>query len=380
MKKIGVMTTGGDCAGLNAAIRAIVCRGIRGYGAEVVGIRYGAEGVYQNPMPLVTFDLTMDGWGETLLKRGGTILGSSTTLDPFRVLMDNGERQDLSDLFIKNINSLGLEALIVMGGDGSLKLLSALKAKGGLNLLAIPKTIDNDLARTDTSLGFSSAVRVATGAVDDIRTTAQSHRRVLVLEVMGRDAGHIALMSGIAGGADLILIPEIPYSWDGICSKIKEIESQKGKDFYATVVVAESVKTQEDGATTPASSKNKGHYGGIGSYIAEQIEIRTGHIARSTALGHLQRGVEADYEDRLLGTLMGSYAVDLVFQKKFGCMVTWTHGQVGHVSIEEAVSCYKGVDTKGCYVQAARAVGISFGDGQGAQAVAPSHGDRKSYS
>lgn len=361
MKKIGVMTTGGDCAGLNAAIRAIVYRAIGGYGAEVIGIRYGAEGVFDIPQSLISLDLTLAGWGNSLLKKGGTILGSSTTLDPFSVSLPSGEKQDLSNAYLENIKELGLEAVIVMGGDGSLRLLSALKNKGGVNFVAIPKTIDNDIAQTDSALGFSSAVRGATDALFTMRTTAQSHKRVMVLEVMGRDAGHIALMSGLAGGADIILIPEIPYSIERVCGKIKELEAQKGKDFCATVVVAESVKTEQGHSVILPFAKSKPHYEGIGQYIAEQIETHTGHITRSNVLGYAQRGTETDFEDSLLGTLMGVYAVDLVFRKKFGVMVTWTNGALGEVPLEKATSYYKGVDIEGCYVETARKLGISFG-------------------
>ncbi|MBS0184883.1 MAG: ATP-dependent 6-phosphofructokinase [Proteobacteria bacterium] len=360
MKRIAILTSGGDCAGLNAVIRAVTYRAIQGYGWEVLGIRNGTQGLLARPLEYETLTLSLRGFEDRLLRMGGTILGTTNKGNPFHYPMPDGTFLNRSQEIIEGYRSLKIDALIGVGGDGSLKILSELAAQGNINFVAIPKTIDNDLGITENSIGFSTAVQVATEALDRLQPTAASHDRVMILEVMGRDAGHIALISGIAGGADVILIPEIPYRMSVIADKIKQL--QKRGQRSALVIVAEAVKKENGDSVVIHDITGKERYGGIGHYLGEKISQITGAETRVTVLGHLQRGGQPDFRDRLLASAFGVHAVDLVAEQKFNRMVAWQNRKVIDVSIEEAIAHYQAVNIHGTMMATARGLGICFGD------------------
>lgn len=356
-KRIGILTSGGDCAGLNAVIRAAVHRAhILGY--EMVGILDGTHGLISDP-PQVRV-LTPNDTDTIMMRQGGTMLGTTNKGNPFAFPMPDGTTKDLSEDIIGGINKLGLDAVIGIGGDGSFAILRKLAKQGGFKMVGVPKTIDNDLGKTEVSVGFDTAVTVATEALDRLQPTAASHDRVMILEVMGRDAGHIALCAGIAGGADVILVPEIPYDIDKVCAKIKAVKDT-GRNF-ALVVVSEAVKGAggEDLKVTFADGQKR--YGGIGQYIGHQIFEATGSETRVTVLGHVQRGCPPTYSDRLIASAFGVHAVDLIAAGKFDRMVSWSNRGVIDVDIEEAIAAYQEIDTKGSLVHTARALGICLGD------------------
>jgi 6-phosphofructokinase 1 len=274
--------------------------------------------------------------------------------------MSDGNHKDRSEEIIGGCRELGLEALIVIGGDGSLAILRKLAQQGGLDIVGIPKTIDNDVGMTETSVGFDTAVTVATEALDRLQPTAASHARVMVLEVMGRDAGHIALYAGIAGGADVILMPEIPYSIEGIAAKIDRVR-KIGRNF-ALVVVSEAVKTLGGRALQKEYHGGEKRFGGIGDYLSEAIAAATGAESRVTVLGHVQRGSSPSWRDRLLATTFGVHAVDLIAAGKFDRMVAWSNRQVVDVPLEKAIAHYQAVELDGSMVKTARGLGIYIGD------------------
>lgn len=356
-KRIGILTSGGDCAGLNAAIRAAVHRAsILGW--EVVGIHDGTAGLLDRPMRydiLDPKDLDTD-----VLHKGGTILGTTNKGNPFSFPMPDGSTKDRSGEIIDGIKELGIEALIGIGGDGSFAILRKLAQQGGIQMVGIPKTIDNDLGKTETSIGFDTAVSVSTEALDRLQPTAASHDRVMVLEVMGRDAGHIALSAGIAGGADVILIPEIKYSIEAIAKKVHAIK-EDGRNF-GLVIVSEAVKTEDGKPIQHVYTDGQARYGGIGQYIGDEIAKATGFETRVTVLGHVQRGCPPTYNDRLIASAFGVKAVDLIVDGKFDRMVSWANRGVIDVPIQEAIAAYQDVDTDGTLVHTARALGISLGD------------------
>jgi len=359
-KRIGVLTSGGDCAGLNAVLRAVVNRAVAGYGWEVTGIREGTRGLMSRPVAAeVLLPADVD---STVLRQGGTILGTTNKGNPFAYPGDDGSTRDRSEEVIEGYRMLGLDALIGIGGDGSLAILKRLADQGGLNLVAVPKTIDNDLSRTEVSVGYPTAVDTATMALDHLQPTAASHSRIMVLEVMGRDAGHIALAAGIAGGADIILIPEIPYDMAALAGKILRL--QEGGRNFALVIVAEAVRTESG---EPVVHRHAGggavNYGGIGHYIAGRLAEETGAETRVTVLGHLQRGGMPSARDRLMASVFGVHAVDLIAQGRFNRMVAWSDRQVVDVPIVEGLAAYQGVEVEGSLVDTARGLGISFGDG-----------------
>ncbi|MBD2103464.1 ATP-dependent 6-phosphofructokinase [Leptolyngbya sp. FACHB-261] len=356
-KRIGILTSGGDCAGLNPVIRAVVHRAIGTYDWDVVGILYATQGLMSRPVRCRTLDLHSV---SQLLTMGGTILGTTNKGNPFRFPMADGKLLDRSEEIIAGYHELGLDALIGVGGDGSLAILRQIAQKGRLNLVAIPKTIDNDLGSTERSIGFDTAVNIATEALDRLKFTAASHERVMILEVMGRDAGHIALSAGIAGGADVILIPEIPYKLSQICQKIAERESM-GLNF-SVVVVAEAVKTEDGQSITQADSKGDCRYGGIGQYLAEQISACSGAETRVTILGHVQRGGTPSPLDRLYATAFGVHAVDLIAGEQYDRMVAWQNRQVVSVAIQEAIGQYSAVNPDDTLVKTARGMGIYLGN------------------
>jgi len=357
-KRIGILTSGGDCAGLNAVIRAVVTRAAEGFGWQVVGIREGTEGLLARPVRAELLD-PADFTG-FLLRQAGTILGTTNRGDPFAYPQPDGTTRDRSDELIEGYRSLNLDALIGIGGDGSLAILRRLAQKGGINLIGIPKTIDNDIGNTEVSIGYATAVAVATEALDHLQPTAASHSRVMVLEVMGRDAGHIALSAGISGGADVILIPEIPYHLNHIVGKIESLK-QKGRNF-ALVIVAEAVRTEEGWPVTHHQVGGKPTYGGIGRYIGDRITQACGAETRVTVLGHVQRGGMPTARDRLMASVFGVRAVELIAEEKFDRMVAWSNRQVIDVPIEEAIARPHVVDPDGALVRTARGLGICLGD------------------
>lgn len=355
--KIAILTSGGDCAGLNAVMRAAVARA-EVLGIDIFGVENGTAGLLDDPPRARSLSSKeFDGF---VLRRGGTILGTTNSRNPFEYPMPDGSTKDRSDEIITTLKGLGIEALIGIGGDGSFAILSRLAEQGGVNFIGIPKTIDNDLNMTDNSVGFDTAVSVATEALDRLQPTAASHDRVMILEVMGRDAGHIALSAGIAGGADVILIPEIGYSIDKIAAKILDVKAS-GRNF-ALVVVSEAVKSPEGKKMEVVYHGGETRYGGIGEFLGPQIAESTGFETRVTVLGHVQRGGAPTYNDRLLAQALGVHAVDLVHKKKFGRMVAWQNRQVVDVPIEDAIAVCRTVDPKGTLVHVARSLGISFGD------------------
>ncbi len=356
-KRIAILTSGGDCAGLNAIIRAVVLRANQ-LGWKVFGIRNGSHGLL--PRPVDARELTVRDVDDYMLRRGGTVLGTINKGNPFAYPMPDGTVQDVSDKIIEGFRSLKCEALIGIGGDGSLNILSKLAQKGGFNLIGIPKTIDNDLGMTETSIGFDTAVASATHALDDLRATAQSHQRVMILEVMGRDAGHIALSTGIAGGADVILIPEIAYSMDKVAAHIKSLYTS-GRN-YGLVVVSEAVKTSDGKTITKDFGNKERRYNGIGYYFSEEIERICGVETRVTILGHTSRGADPIPKDRVLAAAFGVYAVDLCLQGKTDRMVAWSNREVIDVPIADAIRTYAAVDPHGTLVKTARGLGICLGD------------------
>lgn len=357
-KRIGILTSGGDCAGLNAVIRAVVHRAISTYGWEVIGIKEGTMGLLSRPIRYEVLNLSMvDGY---MMRQGGTILGTTNRGNPFAFPMGDGTVKDRSMEIIGACRELGLDAIIGIGGDGSFAILRRLAQQGGLNLVGVPKTIDNDIGLTEVSTGFDTAVAVATEALDRLQPTAASHARVMVLEVMGRDAGHIALAAGIAGGADVILIPEIPYSLDKIAAKINEVR-QHGRNF-ALVVVSEAVKTLDGREVQVEYRGGERRFGGIGHYISDKIAEVTGAETRVTVLGHVQRGSMPSPRDRLIASAFGVHAVDLIAQGKFDRMVAWSNRQVIDVPIEDAIAHYQAVELDGTLVKTARGLGICLGD------------------
>ncbi len=359
VKRVGVLTSGGDCSGLNATIRAITLRAIQHYGWEVFGISKGTSGLIRRPMEYTP--LTLSNCDQGMLRSAGTILGSTTKENPFFFPSDDGLKIDRSDDAIAGYHDLKLDAIIAIGGDGSMRINSKLAKKGGINLVCIPKTIDNDLAQTELSIGYSTAVEVATEALDRLQPTAASHDRVMILEVMGRDAGHIALSAGIAGGADVILIPEIPYKLDSICQHIQNINNS-GRN-YSLIIVSEAVKTLEDISVLQGKSYNdKPRYGGVSQYLCAELEERIKADTRFTILGHVQRGSQTNAQDRILATAFGVKAVDMVAEQDFGKMVVWRNNQLESVSIESTIDIYSTVDTKGILVKTAKSMGVYVGE------------------
>ena len=333
MAKIGILTGGGDCPGLNPVIRAVVRRSIN-EGFEVIGFKNGWKGLIEKDTIPLTLE-TVSG----ILPKGGTILGTSRT-NPYK--KENGV-QKVKD----NFKALGLDALIAVGGEDTLGVASKLTKDGIPNIVGVPKTIDNDLSSTDYTFGFDTALNTAMECIDKLHTTAESHHRIIVVEVMGRHAGWIAVEAGIAGGADVILIPEIPIDIEEVCSIIKKRHS-RGKTF-SIVVVAEGAQFKKDGFVTQEQKLDEfGHVrlGGIGEMLGAEIEKRTGYETRVSVLGHIQRGGTPTAFDRILGTRFGVKAVELVIKKTFGRMVALSGNKIIDVPLEQAVAALKTVDSE----------------------------------
>ncbi|MEW6457859.1 MAG: 6-phosphofructokinase [Bacillota bacterium] len=362
IKKIGILTGGGDAPGINAVIRAAVKVAVNHYGIRVIGIEQGFGGLIEDRTRKLTAKEVMG-----ILPRGGTILGTTNRDNPFHypIRLESGEVEfrDVSVRVPETLAKHAIEALIVIGGDGSLKIASQLWEKYAVPVVGVPKTIDNDLSATDQTFGFDTALKTATEAIDKLHTTAESHYRIMVLEVMGRYAGWIALQAGLAGGADVILIPEIPFDIYKVCDKIKE-RSAAGKQF-SIVVVAEGARAIGGEMVVKKvveDSFEKIRLGGIGNVVGEQIEEITGIETRVTVLGHLQRGGSPTPFDRILGSRFGAAAVNLVMEGRFGEMVCLRTPHIASVPLVEAVGEMRRVPLGSDMVRMARQIGVSFGN------------------
>lgn len=354
MKRIGILTGGGDCPGLNAVIRAAVRTLVREHGIEAVGIQFGFEGLLKKSVVPLTLESIRG-----ILPKGGTLLRTTNRGNPFEYPAGEGETTDRSAEVLANIRELGLDGIIAIGGDGTLKIADRL-CDLGVPMVAVPKTIDNDLAATDYTFGFQTAVAVATEAVDRLHTTAESHDRVMILEVMGRNAGWIALYAGLAGGADIILLPEIPYKPRAIVDLIEE-RQEEGRKFDI-IVVAEGAKRH--GGEETYLDKASRRLGGVAYQVAADIQNHIELEIRVTVLGHIQRGGSPIAYDRILASRYGAEAANLVARDHYGQMVALRGDRIVSVPIAEAVSRPKNVDPDGELVKAALGLGISFGDGR----------------
>ncbi len=360
IKRLGILTGGGDAPGLNAVIRAVVKTACLSYDCEIVGIRDGYDGLIDpdRVRPLGLNDVA------GLLARGGTILGTANRGNPFarKVTRDGVEViEDISAEVAQGFKRLGLDGLIVVGGDGTLRIGNELGQRFGLPVVGVPKTIDNDLSGTDVTFGFDTALQTATEAFDKLHTTAESHHRVMVLELMGRDAGFIALHAGVTGDADVILIPEIPFDIEVVCKKIGEREAAGRK--FSIVAVSEGARPVHGEQTfrRAGDSIYVARLGGISFQVGEQIEAVTGKETRVTVLGHLQRGGSPSAFDRWLATRFGAAAVRLAAAGGWGRMVGLRGQQMSDVTLAEATSAPKRVDPNGEPVRTARGIGIVFG-------------------
>ena len=336
--RVGILSAGGDCPGINAAIRGVGKTAIVQYGMDVVGIINGFDGLVEKET-IELYEQQLSG----ILTLGGTILGTSR-LKPFKIVEGEDPRTK-PDLIKKHYEELGLEALVCIGGNGT-QTTANLLAKEGLNIIGMPKTIDNDIWGTDTTFGFDTAVHIATEAIDRLHTTANSHKRVMVIEVMGHHAGWIALHSGTAGGGDVILLPEIPYDLDIVAECL--MERSRKKKPYSIVVVAEGIEKQ--------SKKS------AGAFIAKQIRKITGLEARETILGYIQRGGTPTSTDRILATQLGSYAAELIHQRKFGTMVAMQNGKITSIPLDEVGGKIKLVKPDHPLIIEGKHMGVCFGN------------------
>ena len=359
-RTIAILTGGGDCPGLNAVIRGVVRSAILERGWRVIGIEDGFDGLVGVPR---CRELTLESV-RGILPRGGTILGTSNRGNPlsYPVTVDGKtQMRDVSDQVVDHFNSLGAEALIAVGGDGTLKIARRLQEKG-IPMVGVPKTIDNDLRGTDVTFGYNTAVNIVTEALDRLHSTAESHQRVMVVEVMGRDAGWIALESGIAGSADVILIPEIPFDLKSVCEAI-ERRKQRGSKF--SIVVAAEGAFPEDGDKVVKLTKDENlgveRLGGIGSFVANRISEMMNVETRVVVLGHVQRGGTPSPFDRILGSRFGVKAVELIEHGQFGRMVSLQGREVCSVDIDAAVDSLNRVEPDGDLVRSAESIGIMLG-------------------
>ncbi len=359
IKRIALLTGGGDCPGLNAVIRAVTKTAINKYGLEVYGVEDAYLGLIENRIRPLSFDDVSN-----ILTLGGTILGSSNKTNPFAYPMPIGRTvrsRDVSDLCIANLEKHGIEAMICIGGDGTMASAAAF-AKKGLTVMGVPKTIDNDVYGTDLTFGFNTAVTTAAEAIDKIHTTASSHHRVMIVEVMGRYAGWIALHAGAAGGADVILIPEIPYD----LSRIAEVvlaRSRKGRRF-SIISIAEGAKPKGGKMVVfkkEADSPDPIRLGGVSYVLAEQLSKITGLSCRGVNLGHLQRGGTPTPFDRNMGTQFGYYALELLMKGIKNHLVIWKNGSLGSIPLSRTAGKIKTVPLNDPLMAAAKAVGTSFG-------------------
>lgn len=361
VRRIGILTGGGDCPGLNAVIRAVATDAIT-CGIEVVGIEDGWLGLIENRMrPIVERDL----YG--ILDEGGTILGSNNKSNPFKFVVgtkpDGTPRHaDVSENCLKHLRNANLNAMVVIGGDGTLTS-AAYFAKRGVYVVGVPKTIDNDIVGSEITFGFQTAVATASEACDRVRTTADSHHRAMVVEVMGRNAGWIALHAGVASGADVILLPEVPFSLKSVYEKVKE-RNARGKRS-SLLVVSEGAKPaggEQIVARVDPTSPDPIRLGGIGKWLSDKIEDEAGVEARYCVLGHIQRGGTPVAADRVLSTLLGNHAMTLLREGKVGRMVAVQNGRLTDIDLEEPAGKQRLVPLDDPLIQAARAVNTSFGE------------------
>jgi 6-phosphofructokinase 1 len=357
--KIGLLNGGGDCPGLNAVIRAVVRTTYYRYGGIVIGVFDGFDGLIWPEKSKELAPSQIRG----ILPRGGTILGTTNRGNPFQYRMVEDGRvvtHDFSQRVMDNMRKMMIEALVVVGGDGTLSIAREFHRRG-VPLVGVPKTIDNDLSATDVTFGFDTALHTATDAIDKIHTTGESHGRIMIMEVMGRDAGWIALEAGIAGGADVILLPEIPFRLDTVCAKLEARRAAGSK--FSVVVVAEGCKLQAEDPIWMAHRHDPDLQPklSIGNLLGHLLRRETHQEIRVTVLGHIQRGGSPSPFDRLLGTRLGVAAVDLIAQRQFGRMVCLKGDTITSCTLDEAVGRMKGVPPEGDIVQAAQAIGISFG-------------------
>ncbi len=370
IKRVAILTAGGDCPGLNPVIRAVTKTAITKYGLEVMGVRHGYFGLYHGDF--IKLDLESV---EEIITKGGTILYSSNKDNLFQyprkdeegnlVRDENGKLvyEDVSDVAVENLKQAGIDAVFILGGDGSLTSARDFSRKG-VKVVGIPKTIDNDLAHTDYTFGFDTAISVATDGLDRVRTTGMSHHRIMVVEIMGRGAGWLTLHAGIAGAADVILLPEIPFDINKVAEKIKS-DRASGKEFS---IVAISEGAKELGGKQIVSkiiedSADSIRLGGIGAVVADQLERLTGSEARATTLGHIQRGGTPTAHDRVLSSRYGYAAVELCMKGGFGRMVALQGDKIVDVALEDVIGQKtKNVEPDGELVTLAKAMGVCFGD------------------
>jgi len=359
-KKIAILTGGGDCPGINAVIRAVAKKAMLEFGMDVIGIEDGYDGLIHDRHRKLGYNEVSG-----ILTLGGTILGASKISNPYQYALQKGKAivfKDVSRKAIANFKKLGVDGLVCIGGDGTLGIACRLM-KDGIPVIGVPKTIDNDLRGTEITFGFDSAVAFATEAIDRLHSTAQSHHRVMIVEVMGHRSGWIALYAGVAGGGDIILIPEIPYSLEAVLAKVRD-RKKKGKRF-SIVVVAEGAKPKGGDVVVKKiveRSSDPVRLGGIGFSLSDQIERATGTETRAVVLGHLQRGGSPTAHDRILATQLGAMAVELVVLGQFGRMVAVEQGLITSVPLETASGGPRTVPLDHPLIAAARALGTSFGD------------------
>lgn len=359
-KKIAILTGGGDAPGLNAVIYALVRTCISRYDCDVIGYKFGYRGLYNNDYIVLDYASTSG-----ILHKGGTILYSSNKDNLFDYeVEENGVKvkKNMSHIAVENLKKEGVDVLVILGGDGTLTSARDF-ARLGINVIGIPKTIDNDLEATEATFGFDTAVNIVTENLGRIHTTAESHQRVMIVEVMGRNAGWIALQSGIAGSADVIIIPEIPYDINKIVRKIGERDAA-GKPF-TVIVVGEGSKDINGESVVSKMVKDSPdpvRFGGVAAKIAHDLESLVNHEVRSCALGHIQRGGETSAADRVLSVRYGVAAADLIEKELYGNMVCLRNGKMSYVSLEEVIGGVKTVDPEGEMVHVARSLGICFGN------------------
>jgi 6-phosphofructokinase 1 len=358
--RIAILTGGGDCPGINAVIRAVAKKAIIDYGYEVVGILDAYEGLVRGRHKILHYD---DVSG--IINLGGTILGTSNKANPYRYPVEKDEVvefEDLSATAIDNYRRLHADCLVCIGGDGTLTIANQL-FKDGIPIVGVPKTIDNDIMGTDITFGFDTAVFVATEGLDRIRTTAQSHHRVMVVEVMGRNAGWLALHSGIASGAEIVLIPEIPYDLDIVTDRVND-RNRRGKRF-TIVVVSEGARPQGGDVVVQRvikESTDPVRLGGIGFVLGSQIELTTEVETRTVVLGHLQRGGVPTPHDRVLATRLGTKAVDMIQNESFGKMAAIKNGKLAETPLSVVARGQRKVPLNDPLIQSARSTGTCFGD------------------
>jgi ATP-dependent phosphofructokinase / diphosphate-dependent phosphofructokinase len=361
MKRIGIITGGGDAPGLNAVIRAVVKTAANDYGIEVIGIEDGFDGLFKDKGVFSLTSETIRG----ILPRGGTILGAANRGNPFasKVVQPDGSTKviDTSDDVVKRLESLKLDYLIMVGGDGTLRIALDLLNKG-VPVIGVPKTIDNDVGGTEATFGFDTALCTATEALDKLHTTAESHHRAMVVELMGRDAGFLTLHTGVAGGADVILIPELPFAFDSVCNKIKE-RAWRGSKFSILAVAEGAYPKGEDPIYSIAGDEVRvARLGGIGNLVGKVVAERCQTETRVTVLGHVQRGGGPSPFDRWLATRYGAAAVRLAANGGVGRMVALQNSVIVDISLEEALAKPKRVDLQSDGVITARSLNICLGD------------------